>query len=575
MNLKYVFTIINQSKMKKTILTFLLLVFAVLCFSQNRKIKNVILFIPDGTSIDVLALTRWYNGNTPLALDNIICGMVKTHSSDGTIADSGPAGTAFATGEKAKSGYIGVSDSIIPLISVLELTRLKGRSTGIVVTCDFLHATPADFVCHYPDRKSYEILSEQFVFNSPSLVFSGGFKDINVIRSKEVLDTLAKRAIVVEDNLQAANYDIIKQGKSIWALFSDWKGDKQYMSHDIDKGSLEPSLADMTTKAIEILSQDKDGFFLMVEGSQVDWAAHNNDPVGVISDFMAFDRAVQVGLDFAWGEGDFKSNGHNGKGSTLIIVCPDHGTGGLSIGNKRSNLVKFQTDKTDRQYDSISYKEIIDTLKLRWTAKKIAETIIRNPDTAYRHLINKNYDSLLISKSDSTEIRKLANHKKEDKTDTLEHFLGRKFSDKHFIGWTTTGHTGEDVFLAVYHPDPARRLTGVVDNTRIANYIYEESIRKSCKKNDSLSGESKKYFNKIDTGSHSGRFSKISLDTIGYTKLVFENGKDKIIIPANRNYYLLNDKVIPLETLIVEINGAFYISKALYNTLSIKKCGEE
>ena len=111
----------------------------------------------------------------------------------------------------------------------------------------------------------------------------------------------------------------LKSGK-VWGLFAG-----SHMNADIDRAELaptEPSLAEMTSKSVQLLSKDKDGFFLMVEGSQVDWADHANDPIYAVTDFLAFDKAVKVAVDFA------KKDGH-----TIVLVFPDHNTGGMSIGS--------------------------------------------------------------------------------------------------------------------------------------------------------------------------------------------------------------------------------------------------
>ncbi|MEI8205214.1 MAG: alkaline phosphatase, partial [Bacteroidota bacterium] len=123
----------------KKFLLIIAIFFSAIILSAQQNIKNVIILIPDGTSAAIITLARWYQDNQALAVDGIICGLVKTHSVENKITDSAPSSTAYATGEKSKTGYVGVDSSKAPLWSVLELSKLKGMSTGIVATCQFPH----------------------------------------------------------------------------------------------------------------------------------------------------------------------------------------------------------------------------------------------------------------------------------------------------------------------------------------------------------------------------------------------------------------------------------------------------
>ncbi|MBZ4663408.1 MAG: putative secreted protein [Caloramator sp.] len=235
-----------------------------------RKVKNVIMLIGDGMSTEAITLARWYNNGQPLAMDEISVGAVKTYWVDGPITDSAPGGTAYAVGQKTKNKYVGVSKDKKPLATILEAAKLDGKATGLVVTCEVPHATPADFSAHIDSRSNYDAIIKQQVYNGLDVVLGGG----------------KKYSEVYKDELIAKGYDYVttKQemlqatSNKIWGMFADVD-----MAYDIDREKTraeEPTLAEMTKKAIEVLSKDKDGFFLMVEGSKIDWAAHANDPVG-------------------------------------------------------------------------------------------------------------------------------------------------------------------------------------------------------------------------------------------------------------------------------------------------------
>lgn len=161
--------------------------FVTLCFTVGMGFaQNVIMLIPDGMSVAGTTLARFYKGG-PLALDEIACGLVSTWSSDGTIADSAPAGSAFSTGWASQTGNVGSlgklyllpdvevpeADDFRPVATVLEAARLSGRSTGIISTSEFMHATPADFSAHDPSRSNYDNLTEQIVYNRLTVILGG------------------------------------------------------------------------------------------------------------------------------------------------------------------------------------------------------------------------------------------------------------------------------------------------------------------------------------------------------------------------------------------------------------------
>jgi alkaline phosphatase len=545
-------------KIKKYLALFVLLTLILSSYGQNEKkaVKNVIMMVSDGTSIEVLALARWYKGG-PLALDSIICGLIKTSSSDSTIADSAPAATAYSTGFKSKSGFIGVSgDSIIPKITVLEMAKIKGKSTGIVVTCESPHATPAAFSSHTQYRKDYETINEQQVFNNLDVVFSGGgynFLNKTVFDKNKCMNPLRADNMNLRDSLLKLGYkfisskaEFLKLGKEV-KVWGSFNSDTINLANDFDNrkklSSLQsPTLAEMTGKAIEILSQNKDGFFMLVEGSKVDFCAHNNDPVGLLSEFLAFDSAVSVALNFA------KKNGN-----TVVIVCPDHGTGGITIGN----------DQTSNSYNKTKYTDIVSTLKkAKVTAEGLSLNISKmvNNNITDTSLLFKNIDSLYNIKMDWFEKFSVVNCIENNKNcliDPLQRIFGKMLSKRAKIGWTTEGHTGGDVFMGIYHPNNYR-LSGIIENNDIAKYISEVLAL------GNLNEESKKYFCNSKTIFPNDKF-KVTLDK---SKLIAEeiSGERSFYFPANRNYFVINDMKnkskshkIKLKTLCVFVNNAFYI----------------
>ena len=452
----------KKMKFLKLSITIILSI-TLLCCDKTKEnsesVKNVIILIPDGTSTALLTLARWYNDNNPLTIDPYICGMIKTHCSDGKFPDSAPTSTAYSIGIKTISPYIGLDSSANPHVSVLELAKIKGLSTGIVVTCEFPHATPADFVCHLNNRdnkNNYKNLAKQFIDNSPTLVFAGGEKYLDINNYHKLL--IHSNIDLIKDTSSFNKlHTHPKNSKSIWALFPDWQGNTRSMSHHCDRDIANaPSLSEMTKKAIDILQQNNKGFFLLVEGSQIDWAAHNNDPFAAVTDFLEFDNAVAIAIDFA------KKNKN-----TVVIICPDHGTGGINLGNQRSGTDFITENKY--KYDKLNINDnLIEPLKkIKYSSRKIAQMILNNSE----YISKPFFDTLYNLKATDNFLASIKEAAKTKNIDTIQYLIGTNFSMQNFIGWTSTGHTAEDVFLAIYAPEHIQKITGVVDNDSIGRYI--------------------------------------------------------------------------------------------------------
>ena len=337
--------------------------------------KNIIVMIPDGMSVTGTTLARWMNGgDKPLAMDELACGLIRTYPSDAIVNDSAPAATAYACGITAQTGNIGVYpdaltmpglkqpkpdgiNNLSPAANIMEAARLQGRGTGLVVTCELPHATPADFAAHDPSRKNYDNIGEQEVYAGFDVMLGAGLKFFgpDVRKDKEDLVSVIK-----------AGYDLVQDtaalkassATKLWGSFE--KPGETDLGYDLDRDPARiPSLSEMTEKAVSVLSRNPKGFVLMVEGSLIDWAAHANDPVGIYSDINAFDKAVASAMDFA-----------RKDGNTVVLIMADHGNSGLSIGNA----------STTSGYDTLPMKAVVGPLKkaIR-TAQGVADLINAGP----------------------------------------------------------------------------------------------------------------------------------------------------------------------------------------------------
>ncbi len=246
-----------------------------------------------------------------------VAGHLATYPAGDLVTDSAAAGTALATGFSTLNGVVSLSPSGRRLKTVAEYAEDFGMATGIVATCAVTHATPAAFFTHVESRGEYTEIAEQFAASGVDVLLGGGWSyfaprsDPESLREDDLdlISTLEERLPVVRSY---ADLVAIEDVNGVVGLFA--------AGHPPEAAARGFSLAELTEKSIEILSREANGFFLMVEGSQIDWAAHDHDTAGIIAEVLDFDGAIGVGLDFA------QTNGR-----TLVIVTADHETGGFAV----------------------------------------------------------------------------------------------------------------------------------------------------------------------------------------------------------------------------------------------------
>ncbi|MFW9793532.1 MAG: alkaline phosphatase [Candidatus Thorarchaeota archaeon] len=274
---------------------------------------SVILMIGDGMGYEHLKLAKWveYGKNAiNLTMVTELAHSVTTESADSLITDSAAAATAIATGVKTNNNWVSIAPDGTELETILEKAQQDGKSTGIVTTTSLQHGTPAAFMTHTESRSDFSTISQQIVENSGVNVLLGGGRSIFTETQLNFMEE--KGYTLVEDRTSMMS---ITSG-NILGLFSE--GDIGF--EEIRNFTLTPSLAEMTGKALELLSQDSNGFFLMVEGGRIDHAGHDNNKVGVALETIAFDRAVGRAYSYA-----------AQTPNTILIVTADHETGGLMI----------------------------------------------------------------------------------------------------------------------------------------------------------------------------------------------------------------------------------------------------
>lgn len=281
---------------------------------NEKKVKNVILMIGDGTGLAQIA-----SGQLAIAgPDGLlhmqtmpVTGIVKTHSSDNLITDSAAGATAYACGLKTYNGAIGVAPDLTACKTILELAEQKGLSTGLISTSSITHATPASFASHVVQRSMQEEIASDFLDSGVEVFLGGGVRWFSKEQRSDSLNLL--------ENFEENGYEVVLSDEELRNSTND-KLLGLFADDGLERKEGQPSSKVMVNKALEILDTDEDGFFLMVEGSQIDWAGHGNNVDYLKREVQDFDEAVEAVLEFARNDGE-----------TLVVLTADHETGGMTM----------------------------------------------------------------------------------------------------------------------------------------------------------------------------------------------------------------------------------------------------
>lgn len=560
--------------MKRTLCILATLLFALpqllVAEQPTKPVKNVIFMISDGTSLSTISLARWYqnlqaDSLTKLHLDPYMSGTVLTFCSDAPIGDSAPTTSTYMNGMPSIQGMVGTypyatSQDLIPvdstmgyrpLVSLMEATRvLQDRKVGVVVTCEFPHATPADATAHSYSRKRYDWIIPQMVHNHLDVVIGGGEgliseEQVNYLRSQDY-------GVYLNDHASFTS----NQKDRMWSLFSH-----RDIPYDMDGvAGRDPKLSEMVSSAISLLDRNNpNGFFLLVEGSKVDWAAHANDPVAMATEFLAFDRAVQVALDFA-----------KTDGNTIVVVTADHGNSGLSLG--RGDLPNYAGASKETlfgplikiQKSSVGLAEMIKAAEESQLAKIFEEVTTFTPTEeelvalkllrqlelapdAERVAIKQQLKALHISGEGALY------------TAGLSDFIASIYRDRMYLAFTTHGHTAEDVFLASYAPTEEQRLMGVHNNMELHDYL-----RRSLGLAPTMLELTHEYF-----APHSEVFSGLKVTISGDEPqnkvLTVKKGRKTLQIKSFTNQLYLNKELheLPMPVVYVDKTNQFYLPTSL------------
>ncbi len=416
----------------------------------NGKSKNLIVLIGDGMGPAQISAARYYQqyekGIQKLNLDPYYVGQATTYADrgedggtivSGIVTDSASAGTAFATGHKTYNAGISVSNEDVskPFASIIEAAEISGKSTGLVTTARITHATPAVYASHVRNRDNESAIASQYLNSGVDVLFGGG-KSFFVTKEEKgkrtdrsLLPAFEAKGYKIVENAQNLKTLTAKDAK-VLGLFGS-----SHVAYVPDRTAETPSLAEMTSKALEILSADQDGFAIMIEGGRIDHAGHANDLPTLVQEALDFDAAFKVAIDFA------KKNGN-----TSVVVTADHETGGLSL--SRDNIYEVNIDLWDKQKHSSEY--LISALDAAKTVADIKKIVSDN--TWITDLTDE--EAQLIFEGDGSSYKR-------------EGGYNAVISKRLLIGWSGHGHSAVDVGVWAYGPI-ADKLKGQVDNTQIA-----------------------------------------------------------------------------------------------------------
>ena len=303
-------------------------------FSAQVRPRNIILLIGDG-----MGATQIYAGmvagRQELNLERFRhLGFSKTNSFDDLITDSGAGATAFSIGKKAFNGAIGVDSDTMACETILETAARMGKQTGVVVTSSVTHATPASFLTHVPDREMHEEIARQIMESKVDLLIGAGKKYFDQRKDGRAL-TANMRERGFYTAFDSTSLAQIPKGSRLAALL--WDKEAPKMSEG--RGDFLPT---STRLALEHLNDTTKGFFLMVEGSQIDWGGHANDADYIVREMIDFDRAIGVALDFAAKDGQ-----------TLVVVTADHETGGFAINGGEWSTGRIEAAFTTKKHTGV------------------------------------------------------------------------------------------------------------------------------------------------------------------------------------------------------------------------------
>lgn len=468
---------------------------------NSNQAKYVFLFIGDGMGVTPVTAAEDYLGYTQTNKGEVypdrmnftempVVGLKTQYDCSSFIPDSAATTTAFATGIKTQSKVIGLTGDLEKSAdSVAEKAKRAGKAVGIVTNVTLNHATPAAFYANVESRKSYYDIGLQMA-ESGFDYFAGGSLGQRTGKDedqKDLYEVMEENGYTIADTKEKAE-KINADSEKVY-LVSERLQDSDSMPYTIDQEEGDQTLSDMVAKGIEVMEDDPEGFFMMVEGGKVDWAEHANDGLTAIHEVLGFEESIQTAIDFY--------NEHPDE--TLIVVTADHATGGFTIGNgstgnstyfdlltnQKGSQVAFANLTTEalEKNPDLTFEEfapqIEDYFGLVLDPDAPSEDVTNAESEAYAEELAKN--RLKCSKEEYNELKTAFDETKKSEDEQNVSYGGyvpiaitatRLLDKKAGLAWTTTDHSGDKVPVYAMGSG-AKMFDGEYDDTDISIRLGE------------------------------------------------------------------------------------------------------
>jgi alkaline phosphatase len=456
-----------NSRLAILVISLLLLPFTIL--EANSKPKNVIMIVGDGMSPAYTSAYRYYMDDPATTkventvFDQLLVGMASTysagtrteHKNKSYVTDSAAAATALSTGVKTYNGAVALDVNQQPLQTIMEYAKSREMITGLVVSSQINHATPASYVAHNVYRYNYNAIADSFFDNRVNgkfvadLMFGGGQK------------YFIRQDRNIANEFEKAGYQYFNQFAKL-ASFDRLPALGIFASKGLGFAIDSPEkyrLRSMVKKALALMENSDNGYFLLIEGSLIDWCGHDNDISCAMNEVDDLAKTVE-----------FVKNYIDGRNDTLMVMTADHGTGGLSIG--ADDLYLWQPTKVAKIKKSVNY-----------VAKKLL--LDQNVNTLWQQYVGIDINPQQLAQLTKVQQQSLstikasqllgpAKRKKKISSakSNLEQTLAAIIAKNTVTGWTSGNHTGGDVQVFAYGYNK-QLFNGYQDNTDIAKKLFK------------------------------------------------------------------------------------------------------
>ena len=400
--------------------------------------KNVIYMIGDGMGPAYTTAYRYFKDDPTTksveqtVFDTMLTGMARTYPDDHTVVtDSAASATALSSGHKSYNGAIAVDTDKKPLKTMLEIAKQRGMTTALLATSQINHATPASFAAHNESRNNYDEIANDYIDNKiagklPVDLMLGGGTKYFIRDDRNLVDEFKAAGYQYGDDIQNLNQITQLPAIGLYAA----KG----LPFALDENPTR--LTKLTSKALDLLdNQNKDGFFVMIEGSQIDWCGHANDIACAMAEMDDFASAIEKAKAYVDKNKD-----------TLLVITADHSTGGLTLG--AHGQYKWEAD-------------VVHGVKA--TAGTITQHLLESDDL--KSVWNK-YTSIAFTPENKIKLEQA----KSMGDKALNLAVKSIISDTSFTGWTTGGHTAVDVQVFAYGKG-SEQFVGSQNNTDLADKL--------------------------------------------------------------------------------------------------------